>query len=95
MPFFLFPCSNSFDLFLYLLLLFIFRPSCPELVKHLESGLYNAGAEMKNYGLLTTPMLHYLVRCINTLGTSDAYGEPTAEGYYKKLSEAYKTAVVS
>ncbi|CAO3650209.1 unnamed protein product [Cunninghamella blakesleeana] len=69
------------------------RPSCPELVKHLESGLTNAGAEMKNYGLLTTPMLHYLVRCINTLGTSDAYGEPTAEGYYKKLADAYKTAV--
>ena len=40
-------------------------------------------------------MLHYIVRCINTAGTSDAYGEPTEEGYYKKLSEAYKTAVVS
>ncbi|KAI8062471.1 hypothetical protein BC940DRAFT_308700 [Gongronella butleri] len=69
------------------------RPSCPELVKHLESGLKAAGADAKNYGLLTTPMLHYLVRCINTAGTSDEYGEPTAEGYYQKLSEAFKTAV--
>ncbi|CAO3653187.1 unnamed protein product [Cunninghamella echinulata] len=69
------------------------RPSCPELVKHLENGLDAAGADKKNYGLLTTPMLHYLVRCINTAGTSDSYGEPTAEGYYKKLSEAYITAV--
>jgi hypothetical protein len=31
---------------------------------------------------------------LNTAGTSDAYGEPSAEGYYKKLSDAYKTAVV-
>ncbi|ORX53627.1 Phosphoacetylglucosamine mutase [Hesseltinella vesiculosa] len=69
------------------------RPSCPELVKNLESGLQASGAETKNYGLLTTPMLHYLVRCLNTAGTSDAYGEPTAEGYYHKLAEAYKTAV--
>jgi phosphoacetylglucosamine mutase len=73
---------------------FTFRPSCPDLVKHLESGLQVSGAQTKNYGVLTTPMLHYLVRCLNTAGTSDAYGEPSAEGYYKKLSDAYKTAVV-
>ncbi|KAI8336993.1 hypothetical protein BC941DRAFT_426310 [Chlamydoabsidia padenii] len=69
------------------------RPSCPDLVKHLESGLQVSGAQAKSYGVLTTPMLHYLVRCLNTAGTSDAYGEPSAEGYYKKLSDAYKTAV--
>lgn len=40
-------------------------------------------------------MLHYLVRCLNTANTPDAYGEPTEEGYYKKLSQAFKTAVVS
>lgn len=40
-------------------------------------------------------MLHYLVRCINTQGTSDAYGEPTEEGYYKKLTNAFAAAVVS
>jgi phosphoacetylglucosamine mutase len=80
--------TKTFYLFIY------FRPSCPELVKHLESGLEVSGAQSKNYGVLTTPMLHYLVRCLNTAGTSDAYGEPSAEGYYKKLSDAYKTAVV-
>ncbi|KAF7728295.1 Phosphoacetylglucosamine Mutase [Apophysomyces ossiformis] len=69
------------------------RPSCPELVKCLESGLQVSGAKATNFGLLTTPMLHYLVRCINTANTSDAYGEPTAEGYYKKLADAFKTAV--
>ncbi|CAO3690019.1 hypothetical protein G6F70_003402 [Rhizopus microsporus] len=69
------------------------RPSCPQLVKCLESGLQAAGAKMTNFGLKTTPMLHYLVRCINTQGTSDAYGEPTEEGYYKKLANAYIAAV--
>ncbi|CDH49521.1 phosphoacetylglucosamine mutase [Lichtheimia corymbifera JMRC:FSU:9682] len=69
------------------------RPSCPELVKCLESGLKAAGAKSTGYGLKTTPMLHYLVRCLNTANTPDAYGEPTEEGYYKKLSQAFKTAV--
>ncbi|KAI8875261.1 Phosphoacetylglucosamine mutase [Backusella circina FSU 941] len=69
------------------------RPSCPELVKCLESGLKASGAKSTNYGLKTTPMLHYLVRCINTQGTNDAYGEPTEEGYYKKLTSAFATAV--
>lgn len=71
------------------------RPSCEGLVQCLESGLKASGAKSTGYGLKTTPMLHYLVRCINTANTSDAYGEPSEEGYYKKLAEAYKTAVVS
>ncbi|KAG2228783.1 hypothetical protein INT48_000917 [Thamnidium elegans] len=68
------------------------RPSCPHLVKCLEQGLEAAGAKGTNFGLKTTPMLHYLVRCINTAGTNDAYGEPTEEGYYKKLTTAFATA---
>ncbi|KAI8642678.1 hypothetical protein BD408DRAFT_475695 [Parasitella parasitica] len=69
------------------------RPSCPHLVQCLESGLKAAGAQSTNFGLKTTPMLHYLVRCLNTAGTSDAYGEPTEEGYYTKLTSAFTTAV--
>lgn len=65
------------------------------MVKCLEKGLEASGAKSTNFGLKTTPMLHYLVRCINTAGTSDAYGEPTEEGYYKKLTAAFATAVVS
>jgi phosphoacetylglucosamine mutase len=71
------------------------RPSCPHLVKCLELGLKVSGAQSTNFGLKTTPMLHYLVRCINTAGTNDAYGEPTEEGYYKKLTSAFAIAVVS
>ncbi|KAI8997489.1 hypothetical protein BDB01DRAFT_771298 [Pilobolus umbonatus] len=69
------------------------RPSCPHLVQCLESGLKVSGATSTNFGLKTTPMLHYLVRCINTADTNDAYGEPTEEGYYKKLTSAFATAV--
>lgn len=37
-------------------------------------------------GLLTTPQLHYIVRCLNSNG---AYGEATEEGYYKRLLAAF------
>ncbi|KAI9287689.1 hypothetical protein BC943DRAFT_318623 [Umbelopsis sp. AD052] len=67
------------------------RPSCPALVASLKDGLDAAGADSTDFGLKTTPQLHYLVKCINTKGTNDAYGEPTEEGYYVKLSEAFKT----
>lgn len=39
-----------------------------------------------DYGLVTTPQLHYMVCCQNTQGK---YGEATVEGYYKKLSAAF------
>ena len=41
-------------------------------------------------GILTTPQLHYMVRCINTGG---AYGDPTEDGYYHKLSSAFHSMV--
>lgn len=37
-------------------------------------------------GLLITPQLHYIVRCINTRG---AYGDPTEVGYYTKIASAF------
>lgn len=41
---------------------------------------------LSDFGLVTTPQLHYMVCCQNSQGT---YGDATVEGYYKKLSEAY------
>lgn len=41
---------------------------------------------MTDYGLLTTPQLHYMVYCRNTSGQ---YGKATTEGYYQKLSAAF------
>lgn len=66
------------------------RESGPRLVGCLEDALKWADAKIENFGLLTTPQLHYLVRCLNTLKTPNSYGVPTEEGYYKKLSIAYK-----
>ena len=37
-------------------------------------------------GILTTPQLHYMVRCVNT---GEVYGTATEEGYYQKLCCAF------
>ena len=37
-------------------------------------------------GLLTTPQLHYMVRCKNS---AEAYGKFSEVGYYEKLSAAF------
>ncbi|GAA6058671.1 hypothetical protein JCM10212_004082 [Sporobolomyces blumeae] len=65
------------------------RPSCPSLVRALEDGLTAMDAKKVAAGLVSTPQLHYLVRCTNTQGTDEAYGEPTIDGYYAKLAKAY------
>jgi phosphoacetylglucosamine mutase len=62
------------------------RPSSPVLAEALEAGIKAAGAQSKNFGLLTTPQLHYIVRCINTNGQ---YGKPSEDGYFEKLTEAF------
>jgi phosphoacetylglucosamine mutase len=69
------------------------RASGSRLLGCLLDGLKAAGAESKDYGFLTTPQLHYMVRCLNTEGTSEAYGVPTEVGYYEKFSSAYKRAM--
>jgi len=70
------------------------RPSGPALVSALEDGLKAAGAEMRNEGVKTTPILHYLVKCINTKGTKEEYGEDTEAGYYQKMGDAFKKLLV-
>ncbi|KAN0065327.1 hypothetical protein ACQY0O_001163 [Thecaphora frezii] len=65
------------------------RPSCKTLVQAIIDGLSAIGAHTIDAGLKTTPQLHYLVKSLNTQGTDDTYGEPTEEGYYKKLADAY------
>lgn len=69
------------------------RPSGPALVAALQDGLAAIGADARDEGVQTTPVLHYIVRCINTKGAKDEYGEPTPEGYYSKLATAYKKLV--
>ncbi|OCK86275.1 N-acetylglucosamine-phosphate mutase-like protein [Lepidopterella palustris CBS 459.81] len=69
------------------------RASGSRLASCLVDGLTAAGAEFIDYNILTTPQLHYMVRCINTQGTSQEYGEATEEGYYTKFSNAFKRAM--
>ncbi|KAG9292119.1 hypothetical protein G9A89_005263 [Geosiphon pyriformis] len=69
------------------------RPSGPKLVEALEDGLKAAGAQLIDFGIKTTPQLHYFVRAYNTRGTPDSYGESTEDGYYKKLATAYLKVV--
>ena len=69
------------------------RASGARLLACTIDGLKGAGVEYKDFGFLTTPQLHYLVRCFNTEGTDDAYGVPSEEGYYKKLGDAFQRAL--
>jgi phosphoacetylglucosamine mutase len=69
------------------------RASGSRLLGCVLDGLKGADAETKDYGFLTTPQLHYMVRCLNTEGTKDAYGTPTEQGYYEKFSAAFKNAL--
>ncbi|KAI0669819.1 phosphoacetylglucosamine mutase [Trametes maxima] len=69
------------------------RPSGPSLIVALEDGLKAIGAEARSAGVTTTPVLHYLVKAINTKGTKDSYGEDSEEGYLDKLSTAFKKLV--
>ncbi|KZT02644.1 phosphoacetylglucosamine mutase [Laetiporus sulphureus 93-53] len=66
------------------------RPSGAALISALEDGIKAIGAEGRNAGVTTTPVLHYLVRAINTKGE---YGKDSEEGYLIKLSTAFKKLV--
>jgi phosphoacetylglucosamine mutase len=70
------------------------RPSGASLVRALEDGLKAIGAETRDAGVTTTPVLHYLVRAINTKGTKDEYGPDSEEGYVAKLTAAFKKLIV-
>lgn len=69
------------------------RPSGAALVFSLEDGLKAIGAEARDAGVTTTPILHYLVKAINTKGTKESYGDDSEDGYFKKLSDSFKKLV--
>ncbi|XP_052637592.1 phosphoacetylglucosamine mutase isoform X2 [Harpia harpyja] len=62
------------------------RPSSEKLSQSVIDGISVLGGQYHDYGLLTTPQLHYMVCCQNTQGQ---YGKATLEGYYEKLSKAF------
>lgn len=67
------------------------RPSSKGLAKSLDDGIRALDGQAKDFGLKTTPQLHYLVRCVNTENTPASYGEPSEHGYYLKLATAFRT----
>jgi phosphoacetylglucosamine mutase len=69
------------------------RASGSRLVECLNDALTATAAEITDYKILTTPQLHYLVRCVNTKGTQDEYGHVSEKGYYEKLAAAFKQAM--
>ncbi|XP_033633324.1 phosphoacetylglucosamine mutase-like [Asterias rubens] len=62
------------------------RPSSVALAQALMDGIQTLKGDYIDYGLLSTPQLHYMVRCHNTKGD---YGKATEQGYYSKLSSAF------
>ncbi|KAM9315628.1 phosphoacetylglucosamine mutase [Gastrophryne carolinensis] len=66
------------------------RPSSENLSHAVIDGVTSLDSKFEDYGLVSTPQLHYIVCCRNTDGK---YGEPTVQGYYQKLSKAFKEIV--
>jgi phosphoacetylglucosamine mutase len=63
------------------------------LIKALKASLDALKVEYIDYGILTTPMLHHMVRCYNTKNSPRPFGEASEEGYYKKMASAFKKAM--
>lgn len=66
------------------------RASGSRLAGVLNAALTATDVEFVDFKFMTTPQLHYVVRCKNTLGTQYEYGEPTEQGYYEKLAGSFK-----
>lgn len=66
------------------------RASGSRLAGVLNAALTATEVEFVDEKFMSTPQLHYVVRCKNTLGTQYEYGDPTERGYYEKLAAAFK-----
>ncbi|XP_072358890.1 phosphoacetylglucosamine mutase isoform X2 [Scyliorhinus torazame] len=62
------------------------RPSSINLAQAVVDGVTALGGTYQDYGLVSTPQLHYMVYCWNSM---EQYGTATVEGYYRKLSQAF------
>ncbi|XP_017842993.1 phosphoacetylglucosamine mutase isoform X2 [Drosophila busckii] len=63
------------------------RYHSPRLLKAVADGVIALKGNVREYGIVTTPMMHYFVVAANT---KEAYGKPTEEGYYEKLITAFE-----
>jgi len=63
------------------------RSSSASLAQATLDGVEAAGGQAVDFGVVSTPQLHYNVVCKNTNG---AYGIVGEEGYFNKLASAFK-----
>lgn len=64
------------------------RYHSPILSRAVVNGVMALKGSMKEFGIVTTPMLHYFVYSSNVKG---AYGQPNEAGYINKLVSAFKS----
>ncbi|KIW08481.1 hypothetical protein, variant 1 [Verruconis gallopava] len=69
------------------------RASGSTLVAALVDAFQATGTQYTDYKLLTTPQLHYIVRCTNTYDSDYYYGEISEVGYYEKMANAFRRAM--
>ncbi|CAI5449203.1 unnamed protein product [Caenorhabditis angaria] len=62
------------------------RESGKHLMNAAKAGVAIFNVEFENHGILTTPQLHYLVKCNN----EPSFGRPSEFGYYCTLANAFK-----
>ncbi|XP_033324475.1 phosphoglucomutase 3-like protein nst [Megalopta genalis] len=62
------------------------RESGPVLFNAAIAGIQALNGTIKDFGVITTPQLHYLVVCTN----NNKYGNATLHGYYEKISKSFK-----
>lgn len=65
------------------------RTSGSVLTTAAKNGSNILSKEVIDFGILTTPQLHYIVRCTN----QPSYGIASELGYYTKLSNAFKSFI--
>lgn len=66
---------------------FVDRPSSVDLSEAAIEGSRLFQASVTDFGVVTTPMLHYFVAAHNS---NNEYGEPTIDGYFSKLASAFR-----
>ncbi|CAH2096962.1 unnamed protein product [Euphydryas editha] len=62
------------------------RYTSPRLAAAAVHGVMALKGTAKEFGIVTTPMLHFCVKCRN----DNTYGTPSEEGYYEKIVGAFK-----
>ncbi|XP_022182526.1 phosphoacetylglucosamine mutase [Myzus persicae] len=64
------------------------RNSGKRLLDAVLCGVKAFKSNVEDFGIITTPMLHFFVRCYNT---NCLYGQPNEHSYYSKLTNSFKT----